>query len=79
MTSSKPTKPSNTTRVLEMLAKPKGASMEAICKATDWQPHSARAAISGLRKAGHAIERLPGDAKGGGSIYRIVAAPGAAE
>lgn len=61
-------------RVLAMLEKPKGASLDALCKATGWQPHSARAALSGLRKTGHAIERLPGDGKKGGSFYRITAA-----
>ena len=32
--------------------------------ATGWQPHSARAALSGLRKAGHAIERSAGRRQG---------------
>lgn len=74
-----PQKASKISRVLAMLAKPKGSSLDALCKATGWQPHSARAALSGLRKAGHAIERLPGDGKSGGSIYRIASAPEAAE
>ena len=60
-------------RVIAMLTRPSGATLSAICKATGWQPHSARAALSGLRKAGHAIERAPGDGKAGGSVYRIVA------
>lgn len=51
--------------------KPKGASLEAICADTGWQRHSARAALSGLRKAGHTIERQPSNGKGGGAIYRI--------
>lgn len=72
-------KTSKAARVLTMLAKPKGASLGVICTATGWQPHSARAAISGLRKAGHAIERLPGDGKGGASVYRITSAPKAPE
>ena len=74
-----PEKATKISRVLAMLEKPKGASLDALCKATDWQPHSARAALSGLRKAGHAIERLPGDGKGTGSIYRITSVPKAAE
>ncbi|MEM8732142.1 MAG: DUF3489 domain-containing protein [Pseudomonadota bacterium] len=69
-----PQKATKILRVLAMLEKPKGASLDALCKATGWQPHSARAALSGLRKAGHVIERLPGNGNKGGSIYRIRAA-----
>lgn len=72
-------KTTKTERVVAMLAKPKGADLNAICKATGWQPHSARAALSGLRKAGHAIERLPGDGKGGASVYRIAISAKAAQ
>lgn len=75
--SKKPT--SKTARVLAMLARPKGADLGAICKATGWQPHSARAALSALRKAGHLIERQPGDGKGGVSVYRITASAKAAQ
>ena len=79
MTSSTLKKTSKAASVLTMLAKPKGASLQAICKATGWQPHSARAALSGLRKAGHMIERTPGDGKEGGSVYRLSSTPQAAE
>ncbi len=67
------TKRTKIAKVTAMLTRPSGASLSAICKTTGWQPHSARAALSGLRKAGHAIERQPGDGKAGGSVYRIVA------
>ena len=64
-----------TDKVRAMLARPQGATLEAICKATGWQPHSARAVLSGLRKAGDTIEREAlADGKGGGSVYRITAA-----
>lgn len=66
-------KPTKTDKVCMLLERPSGATLDAICKATGWQPHSARAAISGLRKAGHEIERTPGDASAG-SNYRIIAA-----
>lgn len=78
MTRTTPKTP-NTARVLAMLAKPKGATLVAICTATGRQPHSARAALSRMRKAGHAIGRQPGDGKGGTSVYRITAAPRATE
>jgi DNA-binding IclR family transcriptional regulator len=70
-TPQKPKAPSKTAHVLTMLARPKGASLDALCKATGWQPHSTRAALSGLRKSGHVIERTPGNGTGGGSVYRI--------
>ena len=63
-------------KVRSMLGRPQGARLDAICKATGWQPHSARAALSGLRKAGYTIEReAAGDGRGGSSTYRITSAP----
>nr|WP_093163057.1 DUF3489 domain-containing protein [Aliiruegeria lutimaris] len=62
-----------------MLARPQGASLEAICKATGWQPHSARAILSGLRKAGYTVERQAAEKQGAGSVYRITAEPVAVE
>lgn len=77
MSKSKQTK---TDKVRAMLSQSKGARLEAICKATGWQPHSARAVLSGLRKAGYTIEReIPEGAKPGASIYRITASPEPAE
>jgi len=61
--------------VRSMLTKPGGARLAAICKATGWQAHSARAMLSGLRKAGYEIERTAAGDKGGGSVYRITASP----
>lgn len=67
-------------KVRSMLTRPQGARLEVICKATGWQLHSARAAISGLRKSGYTIERQPGDdGKGASSTYRITGVPEAAE
>ena len=62
-------------KVQALLERPSGAHLGAICKATGWQPHSARAALSGLRKAGHQIERTPDNGKTGTSVYRILPAP----
>lgn len=42
--------------VLALLRREGGASLAAISEATGWLPHSARAALTGLRKKGHAIE-----------------------
>ncbi|BDW84636.1 DUF3489 domain-containing protein [Roseicyclus marinus] len=65
--------------VRALLAQPKGASLAAICSATGWQPHSARAALSGLRKAGYAVERTATEeGTTGSAVYRIIATPGSA-
>lgn len=55
--------------VREMLECSEGANLEELCKATGWQAHTVRAALSGLRKAGCVIDRVKGDA--GISVYRI--------
>lgn len=55
-----------------MLSRLEGASLEAICMATDWQPHTCRAFLTGLRKKGKEIDRDKD--KDGKSVYRIRAA-----
>jgi hypothetical protein len=47
-----------------------GARLKDLEAALGWQPHTVRAAISGLRKAGHDVQREAGD---DGAVYRIVA------
>ena len=39
-----------------LLARARGATLAQLQKELGWQPHTVRAAISGLRKAGHTIE-----------------------
>lgn len=63
-----------TDKVRKTLTRPQGASLEKICTATGWQTHSARAALNGLRKAGHTIERTGPDGKQSTSVYRSVKA-----
>jgi biotin operon repressor len=43
-------------RLISLLSKPKGAQVSVLCKALGWQKHTVRAALSGLRKQGMAIE-----------------------
>ena len=56
--------------VVAMLTKDKGATLGALAEATSWLPHTTRAAITGLRKRGFAIERTRDERHG--SLYRIV-------
>jgi biotin operon repressor len=46
-----------TAKLLTLLQAGTGASLEDMTDATGWQPHTVRAAISGLRKKGFRIER----------------------
>ena len=54
---SKPALPNKISLVLDLLHRPGGASLDDMVAATGWQPHSARAVLSGLRKKGHAIAK----------------------
>jgi hypothetical protein len=76
-----PLKPPATTRhrkattrreaLRDVLSKEGGASIAELCDTFGWQAHSARAAISGLKKDGATVERLlPREGKTG-SRYRI--------
>ena len=44
-------------RVLQLLSREGGAPLSAIIEATGWLPHTARAALTGLRKKGHEVTR----------------------
>jgi len=62
--------------VLDLLRRPEGATLERLVSATGWLPHSARAALTGLRKKGHAlVSEKVGD---GQRTYHIVRKAGAA-
>lgn len=41
--------------VLEMLQRPDGATLDELTAATGWLPHTMRAALTGVRKRGHAL------------------------
>jgi hypothetical protein len=57
--------------VLRLLERRGGATLDEIVRATGWLPHTTRAALTGLRKKGHAIARARRDKV---SCYRIVEA-----
>ena len=64
-----PKPPSKTSLILGMLQRSEGASLEQMVEATGWLPHTTRAALTGLRKKGHTIERSK---VGGETRYNIV-------
>lgn len=47
--------------VIAALSGKDGATLDDVCEATGWQPHSARAFLSGLRKKGHSIAKTSRD------------------
>ncbi len=56
--------------VLGLLQRPEGSSLNDLVAATGWQPHTARAMLTGLKKKGHQLtSRKP---ETGPRIYRIV-------
>lgn len=65
------TKPGSTKldTILKHLGHKNGVTLPALEKATGWQPHSIRAALTGLRKKGHAIKRSK-DGKGA-TVYWV--------
>lgn len=52
-----------------LLTREGGASLEALCNATGWRPHTCRAFLTGLRKKGREVIRASD--KDGKSIYLI--------
>ena len=56
-------------RILELLQRDCGASLKELIAATDWLPHTTRAALTGLRKRGYAVTIDRSD-KERGSTYR---------
>lgn len=58
-------------QVLNMLQRPGGAPLAKLAEHTGWQPHTTRAALTGLRKKGHVIGK---ESREGVTVYRIVKA-----
>jgi hypothetical protein len=70
-TASRPERQSKTAAVIALLQRDGGASSVESIEATGWLPHTTRAALTGLRKKGHVIERSK---RGDDTCYRIAAA-----
>jgi hypothetical protein len=68
----KPPRPgSKLARLVTMLMKPDGRSIDDLSQALGWQAHTTRAVISRLGKSGHVVVRTKNEA--GASVYRIEA------
>jgi len=68
----KPAIPTKSAQMSKLLRRPRGATTTDLCAATQCQPHSVRALLSGLRKKGARLVRET--RKSGEGSYRIVAA-----
>lgn len=68
-----PKPPSKASQVLDLLRRPEGTTLAKLIEATGWLPHTTRAALTGLRKKGHAIIK---DKIDGVTRYTIAAVPG---
>ena len=73
ITSRRPTK---RTLILGLMERDGGATLDDLIAATGWLPHTTRAALTGLRKSGFAVERGRDEASGP-SVSRITPAPAA--
>jgi hypothetical protein len=63
--------PSKKDQVLALLQRNGGATLEELVAATGWLKHTTRATLTGLRKAGHTIEK---GKRGDTTCYSIKAA-----
>ena len=66
--------PSKNDAVISLLKREGGASLAEITTATGWQPHSARAVLTGFRKKGYSLEKAKTD---GMTRWSITAEPAA--
>jgi len=64
---------SKAAQVLDLLRRPEGATLAQMVEATGWLPHTTRAALTGLRKKGHAITK---DKVNGTTRYSIAPVTG---
>lgn len=69
----KPVKPTSKKSdiLLKLLKRPKGARLQDLQKATGWQAHSIRAALTGLRKQDFLIDRHK--TPSGETVYKLMA------
>jgi hypothetical protein len=58
--------------LVKLFSRKSGASIEEAIKATGWQAHSIRGAISGALKKKHGLTIASEASEGRGRVYRIV-------
>ena len=58
--------------LIDLLRQPRGATIADLVKATGWQPHSVRGAISGALKKKLGLPVLSETVESRGRVYRIV-------
>lgn len=68
---SAPARPSKKAAIVALLERPDGAAISDLTKATGWQVHSVRAALTGLRNEGKELVRAKDAA--GVTHYRLAA------
>jgi Protein of unknown function (DUF3489) len=61
-------------RLVRLLKAGAGRDIATLSRELGWLPHTTRAALTRLRRAGYTIEKLPRQ-NGGGSRYRIAGEP----
>jgi hypothetical protein len=61
-------------RIIKMLSRKSGATLEALVDVTGWLPHTTRAVLTGLRQRGYGVVLERQDGKP--SIYRITSGNG---
>lgn len=66
----KPAQPSKQSRVIAMLKSPKGATIEAMKKATGWQQHSVRGFLAGVVRKRLKL-KLSSQIVGDHRVYRV--------
>lgn len=66
-----PSPPTKSATVIALLQRDDGATLPQLIAVTGWLPHTTRAALTGLRKKGHAIDRSK---VAGVTTYRIASA-----
>ena len=58
-------------KVTELLRRKNGATLEQLASETGWQKHTVRAALTGLKKKGHAVVREKRDGRSTYLITRV--------
>lgn len=66
-----PRGPSKIDQVVGLLKRESGAALAEMIEVTGWLPHTTRAALTGLRKKGHVIEKT---SREGTTVYSIAGA-----